>query len=106
MRRRTPTAGMIWGWSDMYIEIESIKSLAALITALGTIGGLIVAVYKFYARQKKQDEELAAMRSELQLICFGLKACLSGLHAQGCNGPVTEGLSLLDKHLNKKAHEG
>lgn len=90
----------------MYIDIENIKSLAALITALGTIGGLIVAVYKFYARQKKQDEELAAMRSELQLICFGLKACLSGLHDQGCNGPVTEGLSLLDKHLNKKAHEG
>lgn len=90
----------------MYIDIEGVKALAALITALGTICGLIVAVYKFYARQKKQDEELAAMRGELQLICFGLKACLSGLHDQGCNGPVTEALSMLDKHLNKKAHEG
>lgn len=90
----------------MYIDIEGVKALATLITALGTIGGLIVAVYKFYARQKKQDEELAAMRGELQLICFGLKACLSGLHDQGCNGPVTEALNLLDKHLNKKAHEG
>lgn len=90
----------------MYIDIEGVKALAALITALGTIGGLIVAVYKFYARQKKQDDELAAMRGELQLICFGLKACLSGLHDQGCNGPVTEALNLLDKHLNKKAHEG
>lgn len=90
----------------MYIDIEGVKALAALITALGTICGLIVAVYKFYARQKKQDDELAAMRGELQLICFGLKACLSGLHDQGCNGPVTEALSMLDKHLNKKAHEG
>lgn len=89
----------------MYIDVESVKALAALITALGTIGGLIVAAYKFYARQKRQDEELAAIRKELQLLCFGLKACLSGLHDQGCNGPVTEALNRLDKHLNEKAHQ-
>lgn len=90
----------------MYIDVENVKAAATLITALSTISGLIVAVYKFYARQKKQDEELAAMRGELQVLCFGMRACLSGLKEQGCNGPVTEALSLLDKHLNKKAHEG
>ena len=90
----------------MYIDVESVKALATLITALVTICGVIVAAYKFYARQKKQDVELAAIREELQLLCFGQRACLSGLHEQGCNGPVTEALNRLDKHLNKKAHQG
>lgn len=90
----------------MYIDVETVKATAALITALSVIGGALIALYKFYLRQKKQDEELAEIRGELQLICFGLKACLSGLHDQGCNGPVTEALSRLDKHLNEKAHQG
>ena len=90
----------------MYIDIETVKAMAALITALGTIVGLIVAIYKFYARQKKQDVELAAMRAELQVICYGLKGALAGLIETGCNGPCKDALNLLDKHLNKQAHKG
>lgn len=90
----------------MYINVESVKALAALITALGVIFGVMIACYKFYLRQKKQDEELAAIRSELQIVCYGLRACLSGLREQGCNGRVTEALDALDKHLNKAAHTG
>lgn len=89
----------------MYIDVESVKNLSALILALATIIGLIVGLYKFYARQKKQDEELAAIRSELQILCFAVKACLSGLKEQGCNGPVTQALDVLEKHLNKLAHQ-
>lgn len=89
----------------MYIDIESLVDAAAAIAALGTIGGVILAIYKFYARQKKQDEELLSIRAELQVLCFGMRACLSGLKEQGCNGRVTEALDALDKHLNKKAHE-
>lgn len=90
----------------MYIDIETVKAAAALITALGTIVGLIVTIYKFYARQKKQDEELAAIRAELQILCYGLRGALQGLIEQGCNGPCKDGLNHLDKHLNKQAHKG
>lgn len=89
----------------MYIDVESIKATAALITALTVIGGVLIAAYNFYLRQKKQDEELVAIRSELQVLCFGVRACLSGLREQGCNGRVTEALDKLDKHLNEKAHQ-
>lgn len=89
----------------MYIDVESIKSAATLITALTVIGGVLIAGYNFYLRQKKQDEELMAIRSELQVLCFGVRACLSGLREQGCNGRVTEALDKLDKHLNEKAHQ-
>lgn len=90
----------------MYIDVESVRTAAALLTALTTIIGLIIALYRFFARQRKQDEELAAIRGELQVLCFGIKACLSGLKEQGCNGPVTQALDALEKHLNKKAHQG
>lgn len=90
----------------MYIDIETVKAAAALITAFGTIFGLIVAIYKFYARQRKQDEELAAIRAELQIVCYGLRGALQGLIEQGCNGPCKDGLNHLEKHLNKQAHKG
>ena len=88
----------------MYIDLESIRSAAACITALSTVFGAGIALYRFYLRQKKQDEELAAIRAELQVLCFGMRACLSGLKEQGCNGPVTQALDALEKHLNRQAH--
>ena len=88
----------------MYIDTGVILNAAAVLTALGTVAGAVAAVYRFYLRQKKQDEELSAIRAELQILCFGIRACLSGLKEQGCNGPVTQALTALDKHLNKQAH--
>ena len=88
----------------MYIDTGVILKAAAVMTALGTVAGAVAAVYRFYLRQKKQDEELSAIRAELQILCFGIRACLSGLKEQGCNGPVTQALTALDKHLNKQAH--
>jgi len=32
-------------------------------------------------------------------------ACLMGLKEQGCNGPVTEAINQLEKHINKQAHK-
>jgi len=90
----------------MYIDIDSVIRVAALLTALGTLVGAVVAVYKFYARQKKQDEEIAAVRTELQVLCYGLRAALQGLIETGCNGPCKDGLDHLNKHLNKEAHKG
>ena len=83
----------------MYIDTGVILNAAAVMVA-----GAVAAVYRFYLRQKKQDEELSAIRVELQILCFGIRACLSGLKEQGCNGPVTQALTALDKHLNKQAH--
>ena len=39
-------------------------------------------------------------------MCYGLKACLVGMQEQGCNGPVTQALDALEKHLNNQAHKG
>jgi len=90
---------------EITINAQTLITFAGVLAALGTIGGVIAWCVKFVDRQKKQDKEIAAIRKEQTLICYGIKACLQGLKEQGCNGPVTEALDKLDKHLNKAAHE-
>lgn len=57
------------------------------------------------ALQQKHDEDIGSIQDEQTLIVYGLLACLKGLSEQGCNGPVTEAIGKIEKHLNKKAHE-
>ena len=90
---------------EVTISGEMLVEFAALLTALGVIGGVVLWGIKFVDRQKKQDKELIAIRKEQQLICYGVMACLKGLKEQGCDGPVKDGLAKLEKHLNQAAHE-
>lgn len=90
---------------EVTISVAGVIQAAALAAALGTLGGLALWCVRFVERQKRQDKELAAIRKEQTLICYGVKACLQGLQEQGCNGPVTDALNKLDKHLNQAAHE-
>lgn len=89
---------------EIVINSESIIEWGKLLGAFGVFGGVFAWCFKFVTRQKKQDEELAAMRREQTVLCYGVLACLKGLQEQGCNGPVTEARNLLEKHLNKAAH--
>lgn len=89
----------------MYIDADIILKAAAVLSALGVIGGMLVWCFRFVTRQKMQDKEIAAMSEEQTIICFALLACLKGLQEQGCNGPVTEARGKLEKHLNKQAHK-
>lgn len=89
----------------MYINGDLLIRAAAVLSALGTAGGVLLWCFRFVARQKKQDRELAAMCEEQTIMCFAILACLKGLREQGCNGPVTEALGKLEKHLNKQAHK-
>ena len=90
---------------EITISVDTIIKVAALLTALGVIGGVVLWLFKFVERNKKQDEELKAIRKEQTLICYGVLACLKGLKEKGCNGPVTAALDKLEKHLNQAAHE-
>jgi hypothetical protein len=89
----------------MYIDANVVIQVAAVFAALGTVGGVVLWCFRFVTRQKKQDKEIAAMCEEQTIMCFAILACLKGLKEQGCNGPVTEALGKLEKHLNKQAHK-
>ncbi len=89
----------------MYVTSETIINAVALLTALITLGGILIAVYKWYARQNQQDIEIKKMKKEQCLLTYGMLACLKGLQEQGCNGPVTDAIDRLEKHMNKAAHD-
>ena len=58
--------------------------------------------------EKLENELTAEVRKnneELQLLTYGVLACLKGLQEKGCNGPVTEAVNKIEKYLNQKAHE-
>lgn len=44
------------------------------------------------------------VQEELQLLVYGIQACLKGLAEQGCDGPVSDAIDKIEKHINKKAH--
>ena len=77
---------------------------------------VLSAVTALVDKQKKQDSDIKELREthiadmehmkqEQTIIVYGLLACLKGLKEQGCNGPVTEAIAKIEKHLNKRAHE-
>lgn len=95
---------------------QSIITAAAVLGAAGALIGAFAKFVRWMDRQKQQDGEIKslrdthnndmdAMKQEQTLIVYGLLACLKGLKEQGCNGPVTEAISKIEKHLNQKAHQ-
>lgn len=90
---------------EAVLNPDAVIRAAAVLSALGSIGGVVIWCVKFVERQRRQDRELAAIRREQTLICYGVLACLKGLKEQGCNGPVTVALDRLERHLNEAAHE-
>ena len=94
---------------------QTVVTAAAVLAAAAAIGTYVAKVVRWVDHQKAQDEALDELRKqetkdrqdtedELCLITYGLLACLKGLQEQGCNGPVTEAIGKLEKHINQKAH--
>jgi hypothetical protein len=95
--------------------LQGIITAGAALGALTAFIALFVKAFRWVDRQKKQDQELEALRNrhetdngaiqeELTLLNYGVLACLKGLKEQGCNGPVTKAIDKIEKHLNQKAH--
>lgn len=89
----------------MYITLQTIVTIAGVITALGIIVGAIIKVYNLIAAQERQDEEIKEIKEEQKIVVKAQLACLKGLKEQGCNGPVAEGILMLEEYLNKRVHE-
>jgi F420-0:gamma-glutamyl ligase-like protein len=98
------------------VSLQSVITAAAFVGAVVALVAYFTKVVRWVDKQDKQDEDIKALRKhheedvasikeEQTLIVYGLLACLKGLSEQGCNGPVTEAIGRLEKHLNQKAHQ-
>ena len=99
----------------MYIDSATITTIAGVMSALIAIGAAAYKVIKWFQAQEKQTKDIEKLRErekqdiedmqdELCLLTYALLACLKGLREQGCNGPVTEAIGKVEKHINQKAH--
>lgn len=88
----------------IFLTIERIIKLGALLGALALILSYLVKFVMWLTRQKKQDKEIKDINEELTLLTYAVRACLSGLQKLGCDGPVNEAIDKIDKHINQKAH--
>ena len=95
---------------------QSIITAGAVVTALTVIITALVKGVRWIDEQKKQRNDIKALeekhdndnntiQDELQLLTWGVLACLKGLKEQGCNGPVTAAIEQIETHLNKQAHK-
>lgn len=84
---------------------DLIIKIAAVIGAIGCIGGLIFGVYRWIIKQNKQDIDIAQLKEENTLICYALSACLDGLEQLGANHTVPKAKEKLEKYLNVTAHK-
>lgn len=85
---------------------QTIISIAAVITAITTVVTRYNKLYDFVKRQEAQDKAIKDIQEEQTLLTYGVLACLKGLKEQGANGPVTEAIDKIEKHINEKAHGG
>ncbi|MBQ1789307.1 MAG: branched-chain amino acid ABC transporter permease [Oscillospiraceae bacterium] len=83
---------------------QSVITAGAVIAAVIALTAYFAKAVRWVDKQKKQDDEIRAVKEEQQIIIYGVLACLKGLHEQGANGPVTDAINRIEKHLNQAAH--
>ena len=106
---------------------QHILTVAGLIGGVTTITAFLIKLVQWLRKPAEQDKAIkklhdkheadmkalreedakrhAETQAELQILCYGLRGALQGLIESGLNGPCKDALKLLDKHLNKSAHE-
>lgn len=87
------------------LSTQSIITAAAIIGAFVALVSYLRKLFGWFERQEQQDKEIKSIKSEQQLLTYGVLACLKGLKEQGCNGPVTEAINKIEKHINEEAHK-
>lgn len=87
------------------VSWQTIITAAAVLGALVTIMKTYNAGYDLVKHQKEQDKFIKDTQEELTLLTYGVLACLKGLKEQGCDGPVSEAVDKIEKHINKRAHD-
>lgn len=84
---------------------NTIVFASSVIAAALLLISYFAKVVRWVDKQKKQDDEIRGIKEEQAIIVYGVLACLKGLHEQGCNGPVSEAIEKIEKHLNVEAHK-
>lgn len=99
----------------MHIDSAMIITIASVLGAVSAICAFAYKGVKWFQKQEQQTkdieelkerekENIKQIKDEMCLLTYAILACLKGLKEQGCNGPVTEAIGKVEKHINQAAH--
>jgi len=88
----------------MYIDANTVITAASVFGAVCVIVGAILAVYRWYLKQEKQDDEIKSIKEEQRILLNGILACLDGLSQLGANHSVPIQRKKIEDYINDKAH--
>lgn len=100
---------------NITVTPQGVITFASLCTAIILLVERFAKGVRWFDKQDKQSTDIDDLREqhnsdvksineELTLLTYGILACLKGLNEKGCNGPVTEAIGRIEKHLNQRAH--
>ncbi len=95
---------------------QTVITAGAVMTACLTVFGVGRSFAKYLCSVKErartraehstaQDKDIARLKEENRLICYGLSAALDGLEQLGANHSVPIAKNKLQKYLNEQAHK-
>ena len=84
---------------------QSVITAAAIVGAVVALGKYLRNLFGWVEKQTQQDKDIASIKEEQKILTVGVLACLKGLQEQGCDGPVTNAITMIEEHLNKEAHK-
>lgn len=83
---------------------QTVLSAAAIVGAFVALVAYLRKLFGWFERQEKQDKEISDIKDEQAILVKGMLACLKGLQELKCDGPVTDAITEIEDHINKKAH--
>lgn len=63
---------------NITITTQSLITAAAVLSAVLALGGAALAIYRWFLRQNKQNDEIQKIKSENTLLCYGIAAATVG----------------------------
>lgn len=78
-----------------------VQALVVVLGLVGTIGGMITALYRLFRRFEKLETQAAHRKEDTEILLETMVGVLDGLIEQGCNGPCHEARDKLVKYLAK-----
>jgi len=79
----------------------NLQSLAVLLGLLGTICGMIAALFKLFARFEKLERQAGHRKEDSEILLKTMLGVLDGLIEQGANGPCKKARDELIAYMAK-----
>jgi len=100
----------------MYINAAQILQIVSICSAIAAAAVCLYKGFKWLDQQNQQDnaikdlgakhdKDIKEIKEEQRILCYANLATLDGLKQLGANGNVSDAHTMLEKHLNKSAHE-